>query len=67
MSRAAIGNPIDLWLNEPEFRAAVRRDPQAAVRAEGVELDPDESAALREIDWSLPDEELNSRLSKYGG
>jgi hypothetical protein len=67
MSRAAIGNVIDRWLNEPDFRAVIRRDPEAAVRAEGVELDPDEWAALREVDWSLPDEELNSRLSKYGG
>jgi hypothetical protein len=64
MSRAAVGNLIDRWLNEPDFRAAVRRDPEAAVRAEGVELNAEEWAALREIDWNLPDEELNSRLSK---
>jgi hypothetical protein len=64
MSRGAVGNLIDRWLNEPDFRAAVRRDPEAAVRAEGVELNADESAALREIHWDLPDEELNSRLSK---
>jgi len=37
------------------------------VRAEGVELEAEEWAALREIDWNLPDEELNSRLSKMGG
>jgi len=66
MSRAAIGVLIDRWLNEPEFRAAVRRDPEVAVRASGVELDAEEWAALGAIDWNLSDEELNSRLSKMG-
>jgi hypothetical protein len=66
MSRAAIGTLIDRWLNEPEFRAAVRVDLQAAVRDSGAELNAEEWAALREIDWNLPDEELNSRLSKMG-
>jgi hypothetical protein len=66
MSRAAIGTLIDRWLNEPEFRAAMRVDPQAAVRDSGAELNAEEWAALREIDWNLPDEELNSRLSKMG-
>ena len=66
MSRAAIGTLIDRWMNEPEFRAAIRRDPEGTVRACGVELEADELAALGEIDWNLPDEELNARISKAG-
>ena len=64
MSRDAIGELVDRWINEPAFRADVRQDPEGAVRRSGIQLNEDEMAALRNIDWSLPDEELRSRLNK---
>ncbi len=64
MSRDAIGELVDRWINEPAFRAEVRQDPEGAVRRSGIQLNDDEMAALRNIDWSLPDEELRSRLNK---
>jgi len=64
MSRDAIGELVDRWINEPAFRADVRQDPEGAVRRSGIQLNDDEMAALRNIDWSLPDEELRSRLNK---
>ena len=56
---------MDRWINEPGFRDEVRRDPEGAVRRSGIQLSDDEQAALRSIDWNLPDEELRARLSKH--
>lgn len=64
MSREVLEGLLDRWMDDAAFRAAVRQDPEAAVRATGVELDEDEWAAIRAVDWSLSDEELSSRASK---
>jgi predicted ribosomally synthesized peptide with nif11-like leader len=64
MSREAIEELIDRWMNDPAFRAAVREDPEGAVRDTGLELTADELAAVQGVDWSLSDEELSSRASK---
>ncbi|MGO9059536.1 MAG: Os1348 family NHLP clan protein [Candidatus Binataceae bacterium] len=63
MSRAAVETLIDRWMNEPDFRAALRKDADAAVRASGVELTSEEWDALRRIDWTLSDEELQTRVN----
>lgn len=67
MSREAIEQLIDRWTEDPAFRAAVRQDPEAAVRSMGLELNADEWAALRAVDWSLSDEELTTRANKGVG
>jgi hypothetical protein len=66
MSRESIEELVDRWLDDPAFRAAVRQDPDAAIRATGLSLDADEWAAVHAIDWSLSDEELSTRVSKSG-
>jgi predicted ribosomally synthesized peptide with nif11-like leader len=66
MSRERIEELIDRWMDDPAFRTAVRQDPEAAVRAAGLDLNADEWAAVSRIDWSLSDEELSSRASKSG-
>jgi hypothetical protein len=66
MSREAIEELLDRWMDDPAFRNAIRQDPEATVRASGLELDADEWAAVRRIDWSLSDEELTSRANKSG-
>lgn len=66
MSREAVEQLMDRWENDPGFRAQLRLDAEGAVRATGVELDPEEWAALKTVDWSLSDEELRARASKYG-
>lgn len=66
MSRQAVEELIDRWLNDPAFREAVRRDPEGTVRATGADLTDEECAALRPVDWSLPDEELRTRVDKWG-
>ena len=64
MSRESIEELVDRWMDDQAFRNAIRQDPEAAVREAGLELDADEWAAVRRIDWSLSDEELTSRASK---
>jgi hypothetical protein len=64
MSREAIEELLDRWMDDPAFRMTVRQDPEAAIRASGLELEAEEWAAIRKIDWSLTDEELSSRANK---
>ncbi len=66
MSQSAVEILIDRWMNDPAFREGLRADPEAAVRSTGVELSEDEWTALRSVDWSATDEELQSRVSKAG-
>ncbi len=67
MSRQAVETLMDRWLNEPEFREALRQNPEGAVRQAGVELSEEEWAALRSVDWTLPDDQLQARVSRFGG
>lgn len=64
MSRETVEKLMDRWINEPAFRTAMRKNPEAAVQSSGMQLDQDEWAALRSVDWNLPDAELQSRISR---
>lgn len=66
MSRASIEQLIERWESDPAFRDELRSDPESAVRSTGLELDEDEWAAVRSLDWSLPDEELRHRVNMDG-
>ncbi len=66
MSREALEGLIDRWTNDAGFRQAMRKDPEATVRGTGVKLSSEEHAAFANIDWSLSDEELQTRMSKAG-
>ena len=55
MSREAVESLMDKWANEPLFRAELRADAEAAVKSTGAQLDADEWAAVKAIDWKLPD------------
>lgn len=63
MSREAVGKLIDQWINDPEFRRQMRADPADAVQRTGAELDANEWAALRNVDWNLTDEQLRARVN----
>lgn len=64
MSHETIGKLIDRWINDPAFRQQMRADPEGTVKRSGTQLDADEWAALRNVDWQLSDEQLQSRISK---
>ncbi len=54
----------DRFLNDPEFREQMRQDPEGTAERFGIELDEEDRQALRSIDWSMPDEQLQERVSK---
>lgn len=64
MSRESVESLIDRWVNDLSFRVELRADPEDAVRRCGAKLDEEEWEAFRNIDWSLPDAELQARASK---
>ena len=64
MNREGIELLMDRWMNEPAFRAEMRANPEAAITASGVELDEDELAALKALDFNITDAELQARVSK---
>jgi hypothetical protein len=59
----AFGIVMDKWLNDTSFRSTLRADPEGAVRALGVELNPEQWTAVRR-QLALPDEQLQARISK---
>jgi hypothetical protein len=61
MSRASVQLLLDRWMNEPAFAAQLRKDSEGTVRAMNVDLNEDERAALRRVDWNLSDAELRLR------
>ena len=63
MSRESIETLIERWMEDDAFRVAVRKDPEEAIRATGLELTKDEWGAVRNFDWSLSDEELSARAN----
>jgi hypothetical protein len=58
----------DRFINDPEFREQMRLDPEGTAEvfghSYGVQLSEDVRQGLHNIDWSLPDEQLNERASK---
>ena len=48
---------------DPDFRAALAADPEAAVKEAGYELTEEEIAGLREIDLQAAVEELGGRMT----
>jgi hypothetical protein len=67
MSREALERLVQRWMDEPAFRAEVRRDLEGAIERAGYELDEDEWSALRDTDWTRPDEELRTRMADVAG
>lgn len=64
MSQEAIADFLDRYMNDPLFRAMMKADPRRAVAECGLELTPEEQDSLLRIDWTLPDSELQERISK---
>ncbi len=54
----------DRFMNDEQFREEMRQDPEGAVERSGYQLDDEDKQALRSMDWSGTDEELNERVSK---
>jgi hypothetical protein len=64
MGKEAVRQLMDLWINDPNFRNKLKKNPDAAAREAGITLTKEERAALQNVDWSLSDKELQVRASK---
>jgi len=65
MSYEGVRALSDRWGNDPAFRAALRANPEATVRGGNFDLNEDEMAVLRSIDWSKSDDELTAEYSPH--
>ena len=54
----------DRFMNDMQFREEMRQDPEGAAERSGLPLDDEDRQALKSVDWSGSDEELNQRVSK---
>ena len=64
MNRQALDQIMDLWEHDPEFRARLKADPQAAVAAASIAIGPEELEVLQQMDWGAKDVELAPRVNK---
>ena len=68
--RVGMSNPdsmqqlADRFMNDAEFREQMKQDPEGTAERSGLQLDEEDTQALRSIDWSGTDEELKERVSK---
>ncbi len=67
MNQETLEMLMDKWMNEPIFRERMRTDPHTVIRETGVSLSQEELKELEQMDWSLSDEELQTRISKGTG
>ena len=54
----------DRFMNDAQFREEMRQAPEGAAQSSGLELDEEDRQALRSMDWSGSDQELNKRVNK---
>ena len=62
-NQEAMQQLADRFMNDADFREEMQ-DPEGAAQAEGFRLDEEDKQALRGVDWSASDEELQERVSK---
>jgi hypothetical protein len=64
VSQEAVAELLDRYMNDPLFRAWMKADPRRAVAESGLELTTEEQQSLEQLDWSLPDAQLQERITK---
>ncbi len=63
-NQEAMQQLADRFMNDAGFREEMRQDPEGAAEREGYQLDAEDRQALKSVDWSGSDEQLNERVSK---
>jgi hypothetical protein len=55
----------DRYLNDPQFKEQMRRDPEGTAESTGLKLDDEDRQSIRNSDWGSSGEEyLKERISK---
>jgi hypothetical protein len=63
-NQEAMQQLTDRFMNDADFREQMQQDPEGAAERPGFALDDEDRQALRSMDWSGTDEQLNERVSK---
>lgn len=63
-NQEAMQQLADKFMNDPEFREQMKQDPEGTADSAGFELDEEDRQALKSVDWSQSDEQLQERVSK---
>jgi hypothetical protein len=63
-NQEAMGQLTDRFMEDADFREEMRQDPEGAAERAGFALDDEDRQALKSIDWSTTDEDLQERVSK---
>jgi hypothetical protein len=63
-NQEAMQQLTDRFMNDADFREQMQQDPEGAAERSGYQLDEEDRQALRSVDWSASDEELQTRVSK---
>jgi hypothetical protein len=63
-NQEAMQQLTDRFMNDAHFREEMRQDPERAAETHGFQLDDEDRQALKSVDWSGTDEQLNERVSK---
>lgn len=65
MSTEAKKRLIDRIVQDPSFRQQLKVDPEGTIQHSGLDLTEEEyTSVVADIDLSLPDDQLQERLSK---
>jgi hypothetical protein len=52
------------FMNDAQFREEMQQDPEGVAERSGYQLDDEDKQALKSVDWSGSNEQLNERVSK---
>ena len=63
-NQEAMRQLTDRFMNDADFREEMRQGPEGAAERAGYRLDEEDRQALKSIDWSGSDEQLQERVSK---
>jgi hypothetical protein len=64
-NQEAMSQLAERFMNDTGFREQMRQDPEGTAQRSGLQLDEEDRQALRSMDWSSSDEQLNQRVSKF--
>lgn len=64
MSSDGMKKLMDRIVSDPAFKQQLRMDPDGAIQHGGFDLTEEERTAVSGVDWTLPDDQLQERLSK---
>jgi hypothetical protein len=63
-NQEAMQQLTDRFMEDPDFRERMKKDPEGTAKSEGLQLDEEDKQALQSVDWNQSDEQLKERVSQ---